>query len=157
MDWSGLTVDSLRLRLLDRSGVARDARIAKDAAYAGIRWEVEQIIALLRERYKEDSTPFTSDFLADIRTCKLCSGIITREDLEREAEQQYEAYVSELSLKHQRYLARKGLPEASLRVARKRHKETHCYCHRAWLDSRVHVECGRCGGIICYACGGCFC
>jgi hypothetical protein len=151
--------ESLRERLFDYATAAREARIAKDdAGYKTARAEVEQTLALLRERYKQDASLFGSGLLADIRACKICAGIITREDLDQEAEERaYEAYVRELTTRHLSFLSRKGVSSIGVRVAPNRHRETHCYCGRAWLDNRVHMECNRCGGIICFVCGGCFC
>jgi hypothetical protein len=152
-------VESLRQRLFTCSTVAREARIDDDQeAFAKANWEVRQTLALLRERYKLESSEFDQDLLADIRACKISAGIITREDLDRESEEKaYEAYVRDLDTRHQDYLASRGLQNNGLRVAVLRHRETHCYCHRAWLDSRIHLECNSCGGIVCYICGGCFC
>ena len=62
-----------------------------------------------------------------------------------------------LATRHEAYLAHKGIQNRGMRVVSRGHRETHCYCHQAWLDSRVHMECVGCGAIICYACGGCFC
>jgi hypothetical protein len=101
---------------------------------------------------------FDDGLLADIRASKISAGLITREDLDREVEEQtYQAYIQELDAKHRRYLTGKGLLSRGLRVAPNRHRATHCYCRDAWLDSRIHMECKRCGAIVSYVCGGCFC
>jgi hypothetical protein len=152
-------VKSLLQRLFTCSATAREARIDhEDATFAEANSEVRQTLALLRERYKLDTSDFDESLLADIRACEISAGIITREDLDREAEERaYEAYAQDLDAKHRSYLASRGRQSTGMRVAMHRRRETHCYCHRAWLDSRIHMECNTCGGIVCYVCGGCFC
>jgi hypothetical protein len=59
--------------------------------------------------------------------------------------------------RHQAYLQSVGMPAQVSRRVASRQRTTPCYCHRALLDSSIHLECAGCGAIICYACGGCFC
>jgi hypothetical protein len=100
-----LCVESLRQRLMNSATLARDARIAKNqVAFEDARGEVTQTLALLRERYRQDPSIFDSNLLADVRTCKICAGMITREDLDQEAEERaHEAYVGELTARHQSF------------------------------------------------------
>jgi hypothetical protein len=64
---------------------------------------------------------------------------------------------AEIRSRHLAYLQSVGmLAQGSRRVSR-RHRTTPCHCHQAYLDNSIHMECGGCGGIICYACGGCLC
>src|SRR5437016_2241976 len=89
------SVEHLRQQLLDCSEAAREARIdGRAAGYTTAKGEVEQTLALLRESYRQNPSLFSARLLDDIRTCKICAGIITQEELDEEAtERAYEGYV----------------------------------------------------------------
>jgi hypothetical protein len=63
----------------------------------------------------------------------------------------------ELDSNHRKYLLSRRKPTAGTKPARPGHRQTHCHCHRAWLDNRFDRECENCNGIVCYVCGGCLC
>lgn len=64
---------------------------------------------------------------------------------------------SELLERHDAYLQRVGVSSLGARRTNRPHRETHCFCGHAHLDSSINSECMRCGLLICHACGGCFC
>ena len=146
MSLPGISLAVLRQRLLDTAEAARSCRIAnEDDGYSSAKWEVEQAIALLREQYKQDPSLFDESLLADIRVCKICAGIVSKEELAREADERaFEAYIQELTPKHRAFLTKHGVQNGGMHVAVKRHRTTHCHCHGAWLDNRVHMECNSC-------------
>jgi hypothetical protein len=83
-----------------------------------------------------------------------CRATCIDPEAERREQQEQEA---ELRRRHQAYLRSVGAPSHSSRPVARRHRTTPCYCRQAHLDNSIHMECDGCGGIICYACGGCFC
>jgi hypothetical protein len=141
------TIDVLRRRMLDVAGAAREQHIDQQmAAYAASRAEVETILEELRELYKRDASPFNEDFLADIRTAKLCARIITQADLDRES----------IVTAHEVFLRSRGLPNRGTRPGLGHGRVTHCYHCKHHLDGAVDVECVVCRWIVC-PCGACGC
>src|SRR6185437_3841758 len=63
-----------------------------------------------------------------------------------------------LILRHEQFLAERGLQNRGVRGATRttEHRTTHCYACKTPLDSWVDTECVSCSWIIC-SCGACGC
>jgi hypothetical protein len=148
------TIDTLRSRLLEVAGVAREQHIdERMERYAASRAEVEAILEQLREHYTRDATPFDEEFLADIRAAKICARIMTWADLDGEA---IERERRSIIAAHEGFLRGRGLPNRGTRLGLGHRRITHCYNCKSHLDNAVDVECSACGWIVCH-CGACGC
>lgn len=147
-------VQTLRAQLLETAFQAREDRIDdKKKALSQGRAQVEAILESLRTLYQKDETLIDSSVLDDIKTAKLCVGIITRSDLERAADEvQRKATVAahKLFLKKQR-IAYKGTRPGIGKI-----REAQCTACEKPLDNAADVECVVCCCIVC-PCGACGC
>jgi hypothetical protein len=100
----------------------------------------------------------SSDSFSDAAVQEAVDRYCRAAGIDPEAEwQEQQEQEAELRRRHQAYLQSVGAPSHGSRRVARRHRTTPCYCHQAYLDNSIHMECAGCGGIICYACGGCFC
>lgn len=149
-----LTLEALRVRLLEAAGEARERHIDNRLdEYAVLRAEVEAVLEQLRAWYTRDASPFNDKLLADIRTAKICARIITRADLDREAVgRERRSIVSA----HESFLRGRGLPNRGTRLGPGHRRVAHCYNCKRHIDNAADVECMACGWIVC-KCGACGC
>ena len=148
------TLQKLRTQLTAAALQAREDSIdKKNAAFSKGKAEVEQILESLAALYRKDPEIFEGPVLAEIRTAKVCVGLISRSDLEQlESEVQKKAVVNA----HKAFLKKHRIGHKGTRIGFTTRTEPICVvCNRS-NDGSIDLECNICGWVIC-SCGACGC
>jgi hypothetical protein len=148
------TLQKLRTHLMSLALQAREDSIdKKNTAASKGKAEVEQVLESLEALYRKDPELFDPAVLAEIRTAKVCVGLISRSDLEQlENEPQKKAVVSA----HKAFLKKHRIGHKGTRLGFTTRAEPICYvCNRS-NDGSIDLECNICGWVIC-SCGACGC
>ena len=148
------TLQKLRTQLISVALQAREDSIdKKKTAFTKGKAEVEQILENMEAIYRKDQALFEDTVLAEIRTAKVCVGLITRSDLERlESEQQKKAVISA----HKAYLKKHRIGHKGTRLGFTKRAEPECFECKRSNDGSIDLECNICGWVIC-SCGACGC
>lgn len=145
---------TLREQLLEVAFKAREDRIGKHVrAFSQSKAQVEEIINNLRALYRKQPALFDAPVLDDIRTAKVCAGIITRDDLELARD---EARKKAALTAHKQYLKKQRVAYKGTRPGLGKQSEAMCLVCQKPLDHTADIECVVCGWLIC-PCGACGC
>jgi hypothetical protein len=148
------TLQKLRNQLMSAALQAREDSIdKKNAAASKGKAEVEQLLGNLEALYRKNPEIFEPAVLSEIRTAKVCVGLISRSDLEQlENEPQKKAVISA----HKAFLKKHRIGHKGTRLGFTTRAEPVCYvCNRS-NDGSIDLECNICGWVIC-SCGACGC
>lgn len=148
-------LSTLREQLLEVAFKAREDRIGKHArAYSQSKAQVEEIISNLRALYRKQPALFDTPVLEDIRTAKVCAGIITRDDLELSRD---EARKKAALTAHKQFLKKQRVAYKGTQPGLGKQQEANCLVCQEPLDrAAADIECVVCGWLIC-PCGACGC
>ena len=134
---------------------ARDNSIdSKKAAFVKGKAEVEEILANMQTLYRKDPSLFEdAAILAEIRTAKICVGLISRTALEQlESEPRKKAIVAA----HKAFLKKHRIGHKGVRLGFTSRAEPQCVECNQSSDGSIDLECNICGWLIC-VCGACGC
>lgn len=149
-----IELESLREQLLSTAFKAREARIDKNIkALSQGKAQVEAILESMRTLYCKDDSLFDTHVLDDVRTAKVCVGIITRSDLEQAAD---EVRRKAMVAAHKLFLKKQRIAYKGSRPGIGKHRDAACFSCKQPLDNAPDVECNVCFCIIC-PCGACGC
>jgi hypothetical protein len=148
------TLQKLRTHLMSTALQAREDSIdKKNSAFSKGRAEVEQVLGNLEALYRKDPDIFQPAVLAEIRTAKVCVGLISRSDLEQlESEPQKKAVISA----HKAFLKKLRIGHKGTRIGFAKRIEPECHHCKQSNGGSIDLECNICGWVIC-ACGACGC
>jgi hypothetical protein len=151
---SSRNVQTLRQKLLEVAFQAReDGLDNKKKALAESRAQVEEIIDNLQTIYHRDEKLFDPGVFEDIKTAKVCAGLITRLDLERaEDAVQKKATVTA----HKLFLKKLRIAYQGTRPCFGKHQNAVCVACQRPLDNEASEECRVCFCPVC-PCGACGC
>ncbi len=151
---SAQTLQKLRTQLISAALEARENSIdKKNAAFSRGKAEVEQILANLQSLYRKDHTLFADEVLQEIRTAKVCVGLISRSDLEQLGnESRRKAVIAA----HKAFLKKHRIGHKGTRVGFSTRDEPVCYNCKCSAETSIDLECNICGCVIC-SCGACGC
>lgn len=125
----------------------------KNSAFSKGKAEVEELLTSMEALYRKSPSVFEEEVLADIRTAKVCVGLVSRSDLEQlGSESQKKAVINA----HKAFLKKHHIGHKGTRIGFTQRAEPECYhCKRA-NDGSIDLECVICGWVIC-SCGACGC
>jgi hypothetical protein len=151
---SSRQVQSLREKLLEAAFQAREDRLDnKKKALAQSRAQVEEILDNLQTIYHKDEKLFDPGVFEDIKTAKVCAGMITRVDLERADDAvQKKAVVAA----HKLFLKKLRIAYKGTRPSFGQHQSAVCATCQRPFDNEANEECRVCFCVVC-PCGACGC
>lgn len=148
------TLEKLRSNLLSAALQAREDSIdRKKTAFSKGKAIVEEMLGKLQNLYQKDPELFEEGVLADIRTAKVCVGLISRSDLELlESTAGKKALISA----HKAFLKKHRIAHKGTRVGFTSRAEPECHHCKRTDSGSIDLECSICGWVLC-SCGACGC